>query len=277
MDATAPVQRVLVTGGSSGIGRACVLKLAAQGCQLAFTYRESAMEAKEVRLRAEELSSTRVVAIRCDLRDPEEGERVVQRVGTDLGGLEVLINNAAVSPTNRIEDDTIASWRETLEINLVAPLACLRAALPFMRDHEGVIVNVTSILDRTPLEGKAAYCASKSGLEMLTRVAALELAERGIRVNAVAPGHVETRMNYPLGTAPASRPLGVPIGRIASAEEIAEVIVFLTTGAARYVTGTSILVDGGMALVGGAQALEGTALSSRLFHPPVTVPHGASS
>jgi NAD(P)-dependent dehydrogenase (short-subunit alcohol dehydrogenase family) len=171
----------------------------------------------------------------------------------------VLVNNAASNPRAEMLNADVDAWNRALAADLVGPWACARAAAQRMIDvgHGGRIVNVTSVLAFVPLEGGGLYCAAKAALEMVTKVMALEWAPHAITVNAVAPGHVATPMNYDderLATGEIARPV-IPLGRAASAEEIASAIVYLASPAASYATGTSLLVDGGLLLPSGPQAL----------------------
>jgi NAD(P)-dependent dehydrogenase (short-subunit alcohol dehydrogenase family) len=172
----------------------------------------------------------------------------------------VLVNNAGVNRRATLLEETIAGFDRTLAVNLVGPWACAQAAARHMIDagRGGRIVNVTSVLAFVPLEGGGAYGAAKAGLEALTKVLALELAPHGIKVNAVAPGHTATPMNYgpdDLRAATISRPV-IPTARAAAPDEIAAAIAFLASPAASYATGASLLVDGGLLLASGPQSLQ---------------------
>ena len=249
----------IVTGGGSGIGRATALLFAERGYDVAITYNRNDDGAAAVVGELEQ-AGRRGFAAQLDLARPESADEVVDRLAQQLGGLDVLVNNAGVNPRATCLEETAEGWAQTLNANLVGPWACARAAARVMiaRGRPGRIVNVTSILAFVPLEGGAAYCAAKAGLEMLTKVLALELAPNGIAVNAVAPGHTVTPMNYPIdevGEKPIDRPV-IPLGRAAAAEEIARTIVFLGSGEASYATGASLLVDGGLILASGPQELQ---------------------
>jgi NAD(P)-dependent dehydrogenase (short-subunit alcohol dehydrogenase family) len=249
----------IVTGGGSGIGRATALRLAAGGHDVAITFNRNEAGAAEA-VREIRRAGRRGLAARLDLRDLLSAAAVMDEIVGELGGVDVLVNNAGANPRVACLDETVESWLRTLSANLVGPWACARAAARAMidRGRPGRIVNVTSILAFVPLEGGAAYCASKSALDMLTKVMALELAPHGIAVNAVAPGHTVTPMNYAedeIGDDPIERPV-IPLGRAAAAEEIAAAIAFLASGQASYATGTSLLVDGGLMLSSGPQQLQ---------------------
>lgn len=268
--------RAIVTGASSGIGRATVLALAHAGYDVGFTYRTHRAEGVAVAELAES-SGVRVETRRLDLARADAGAEVVDELAEALGGVDVLVNNAATNPRRRFLDETLDDWRATLEVDLTGPLACAQAAARAMvaAGNGGRIVNVTSVLELVPLTAGAAYCAAKAALGMLTRVMALELAEHAITVNAVAPGHTVTPMNYagPLPRPGDTRMARIPLQRSAAPDEIAAIIVFLASDAAGYTTGATFVADGGLLLVSGPGVLqEVTGL------PPSSVAqgHGAS-
>jgi NAD(P)-dependent dehydrogenase (short-subunit alcohol dehydrogenase family) len=253
------VTRAIVTGGASGIGRATALLLAERGHDVGITYNRNAEGAQEV-VREIQRTGRRACAMRLDLRDPENADDAIAGLARDLGGVDALVNNAGVNPRAGCLDETLAGWTQTLNANLLGPWACARVAARDMieRGRPGRIVNVTSILAFVPLEGGGAYCAAKAALEMLTKVMALELAPHGITVNAVAPGHTATPMNYPddeLGGELIERPV-IALGRAAQPREIAAAVAFLASGEASYATGASLLMDGGLMLSSGPQELQ---------------------
>lgn len=249
----------IVTGASSGIGAATARLLADAGYDVGITYRANRDGAEQVAGAIVDRGRRAAVA-QLDLEAPAEAQRAVTQLAEALDPPSVLVNNAATNPRVAVLDASVDDWQACLDANLVGPWACARAAARLMIDagHDGRIVNVTSILAFVPLEGGAPYCAAKAGLEMLTKVMALELASHGIRVNAVAPGHVITPMNYrPTEVAAAAAPKpGIPLGRAASAEELAQAVVFLADPASSYATGASLLVDGGLMLASGPQQLQ---------------------
>jgi len=262
----------VVTGGSSGIGKATVLALARAGFDVGFTYRSRANAARST---AEEARAAgrRAAVRRLDLSDAEAGSFAVQELIDELGGVDLLVNNAAINPRRWLLDESAEGWRRTLEVNLTGPMLCAQTAARSMvaRDAQGRIVNVTSVLQEVPLPGGAAYCTAKAGLGMLTRVMALELAEHGILVNAVAPGHTATPMNYgdeEVDVGSTSWPQ-IPVGRSADPSEIAAVVAFLASSGASYATGATLLVDGGLLLVSGPAVLQqATGLPPSSGQPP---------
>jgi NAD(P)-dependent dehydrogenase (short-subunit alcohol dehydrogenase family) len=253
------VSAAIVTGAGSGIGRATALLLAERGYDVGLTYNTNADGAAET-VRAIEAGGRRGAAVRLDLTRPAGAEPAIDELAERLGGVDALVNNAGVNPRSPVLEGSIDVWTETLAANLVGPWACAQAAAGHMirAGGGGRIVNVTSILASVPLAGGGPYCASKAGLDMLTRVMALELAPHGIAVNAVAPGHTATPMNYSaaeMEAATIERPV-IPLGRAAAPAEVARAVVFLATGDGSYATGSTLLVDGGLMLASGPEELQ---------------------
>lgn len=238
---------VLVTGSSGGIGRAIVARFAEAGWRVVGTDR-----------RKVESGTGPDRFVEADLSQEESIVRLVESVRAREGRLDALINNAAVqvcSPMDRLDAD---KWDHVMAVNLRAPFLCVREALPLLRASRGAVVNVSSVHAEHTSPQMSAYAASKGGLSAFTRAAALELAEHGIRVNAVVPGAVETQM-LRRGLARDHLAAGggddaveafgrrQVLGRVADPVEIASVVMFLAdTERASYVTGASIPVDGGV-------------------------------
>jgi NAD(P)-dependent dehydrogenase (short-subunit alcohol dehydrogenase family) len=253
------MKAAIVTGGSSGIGRAVAVALASDGFDVAITTRANVDGAEETcrRMRAQ---GRRAVWAQLDLAEPEAADAVIGELWQALDGASVLVNNAGVNRRVHALEESIAGLREVLAVNLVGAFACAQshARRLIERGDEGAIVNVTSVLAHAPLRAAGAYCASKAALEMLTRVLALEWAAHGIRVNAVAPGHTVTPMNFADESLTADgliRPQ-IPVGRPAAPEEVATAVAFLAGNSARYATGASLTVDGGLLLIAGPTLLE---------------------
>jgi NAD(P)-dependent dehydrogenase (short-subunit alcohol dehydrogenase family) len=250
-------QCAIVTGGSSGIGAATALALAERGVDVAITWAAGEGRAAAVveRLQGE---GVRAGSWQLDLSEPARADDVVAGVLAELGRVDVLVNCAGVNRRAELADETLDEFQRVLSVNLAGPWAMARAVAPHMIERgSGRIVNVSSILAFAPLSGGSAYCASKSGLEALTRVLALELAPHGIHVNAVAPGHAASPMNYDEAFDVHSTPCPtIPMGRAADPAEVASVIAFLASGEASYVNGASILVDGGLLLASGPESMQ---------------------
>lgn len=260
MTQQAPATRpaAIVTGGSSGIGRATAIVLAHAGYDVGITFNRGEERARDVAKTIESFGVRAAIA-RQDLAKPAEAAQALESLIRQLGRLDAFVNNVGINHRGAFLELPVEEWNEVLTVNLTGAFLCGQAAARHMVSSgtAGRIVNVTSILDREVLEGGAAYCVSKAGLRQLTRIMALELARYKIRVNGVAPGETATPMNFPteVDAASVSRPV-TPLGRPGYTGEIADTIVFLLSEAGGYVTGEVLLVDGGLALHGGPQSLQ---------------------
>ena len=245
-----------MTAGDSGIGKATAVALARAGCDVGLTWNTDEAGAKET---ANEIGALgRGAEIRhLDLTQLPGAADVVDDLAAALGGLDVFVNNAGTGTSSPFLEQTFEEWKEVLDVDLNGAFLCAQRAARIMVANRTPgspthrrIVNVTSVHEHTPKEGSAAYCAAKGGLGLLTKVMALELAEHGITVNAVAPGEIATPMtgNEDVDPATVSRP-GIPAGRPGDAWEVAHVIVHLTSPEASYTTGHSYVVDGGLMLM----------------------------
>jgi 3-oxoacyl-[acyl-carrier protein] reductase len=238
----------LVTGASRGIGRAIAIALARGGANVALNYAGNEAAAQEALRLVQEAGAPRAKLYRFDVGDPAACNAAVESVLADLGGLDVLVNNAGIAIDQlvmRLKDD---DWNRQLQVNLSGTFHLIRAATrPMMKARKGAIVNLTSVVGEMGNAGQAAYAATKAGQIGLTKAVARELASRNIRVNAVAPGFIDTDMTAALPE-PARKKLleEIPLTRLGSAEDVANAVAFLASDQAAYVTGQVLRVNGGM-------------------------------
>jgi NAD(P)-dependent dehydrogenase (short-subunit alcohol dehydrogenase family) len=241
----------IVTGASSGIGKATAVVLAEQGYDLGLTWHQDEVGI-EGTVREVQAAGGRVAVRQVDLDDPTVGARLVDELSDELGRLDVLVNNAGTGASTPFLEHSLDDWRHVLDVDLTGAFLCMQAAARRMvaQGDPGRIVAVTSVHEHVPKLGSSAYCAAKGGLGLLVKVAALELAEHGITVNAVAPGEIATKMTGQHDEDPTGneRP-GLPAGRPGHAEEIAHAIAYLASPQASYTTGESLIVDGGLMLM----------------------------
>jgi 3-oxoacyl-[acyl-carrier protein] reductase len=235
----------LVTGGSRGIGAAIAKRLAADGADVALTYRQAADRAAEV-ADAVRASGRRALAIEADCSDPDAVAAAIERTATELGRLDILVNNAGVFPSGPLEDATLEEVDRTLAVHARAPFVAIQAASRHMGDG-GRIINIgSSFAERVPYPGVSLYAMSKAAVTGLTKGVARDLGERGITVNVVHPGSTDTEMNPADGPdADAERAL-TALGRYASPADIAATVSHLAGEGGRYITGAAIVVDGGV-------------------------------
>ncbi|MFJ3830774.1 SDR family oxidoreductase [Streptomyces sp. NPDC090046] len=242
----------VITGSDSGIGRAVAVRFARAGIDVGITWHTDERGGHDT---AEEVRAygRRAVLSRLDLTALPDASDVIDELADELGGIDILVNNAGTGTATPFVDLSLETVREVLDVDLVGPLLCGQRAARRMvsQGRGGRIVNITSVHEHQPRVGAGPYCAAKAGLGLLTQVMALELAEYGITVNAVAPGEIATPMTGQEDTdvRTVSRP-GIPLGRPGDAREVAEVVAFLSGPEASYVTGASWAVDGGMLRMG---------------------------
>jgi 3-oxoacyl-[acyl-carrier protein] reductase len=234
----------LVTGASGGIGGAIARRLHGQGARVVLTGRRSdALEALAADL------GERVAVQPADLASPGAAERLIETVESD--GLDILINNAGLTRDNlalRLKDD---DWQTVLDVNLSAGFRLIRSSLRgMMKRRFGRIISITSVVAVTGNPGQANYAAAKAGLIGMTKALAAEVASRGITVNCVAPGMIETAMTDALSEAQRQQLLArIPMGQLGSGADVAAAVVYLASPEAAYVTGQTLHVNGGMAMV----------------------------
>lgn len=235
-----------MTGASRGLGRAAVARLVERGASVAVNVRD--------RSRAESVIESlgggeHLLAVPGDVSADGVPEEIVQQTMTHFGRVDILVNNAAHARSTRLPDLSAAEWREALEVNLTVPFLFIQAALPAMKgQHYGRVVNISSTAGRTVSTlGGAHYTASKAGLLGLTRAAAKELGKFGITVNAICPGMIDTELTRETATSDLLERLaaGFPVPRLGTAREVADLICFIASEEAGYMTGTSLDISGG--------------------------------
>ena len=239
------MRRVLISGGTRGIGRACVEAFCERGDRVAFIYRSRDEDAAVVS------AATGAYAIRADISDPNEVRRALAEAEAALGGsVDILVNNAAVSHIGQMQDMTDEEWRRVLDTNLSGAFYLSRGVVSGMvRKHFGRIVNVGSMWGKVGASCEVAYSATKAGLRGMTMAMAKEFGPSGITVNCIEPGFIATDMNAAIDEASRQALCDeTPLGRMGTPEEVAAAVVFLASDAAGFITGQAIGVDGGLAV-----------------------------
>jgi len=246
----------IITGGDQGIGRAIALRLAAEGADIAFSYRRNRIGAEEVvasikRGAAAARVERRVLAFQADVTDTAEVRNFVTNVFESFGTADILINNAGLERRADFWDVTEQEYDLVLNVNLRGLFFTTQAVvrLWLAAKQRGKIINISSVHEELPFPHFASYCASKGGLKMLARDLAIELAPHGITVNNIAPGAIETPINKALLNDPGKlKPLleNIPLNRLGTPDDVAAVVAFLASGDADYITGTTVFVDGGL-------------------------------
>lgn len=237
----------LVTGASRGIGKAIALALAEAGADVAVNYAGNEQAAEEV-VKSVEALGRQAMKIRADVGDSAQAEEMVKAVVDRFGKIDILVNNAGITRDNLLMRMKDEEFDQVIQTNLKGVFNCIRAATrPMMKQRFGRIINIASVVGSTGNPGQANYAAAKAGVAGLTRAAARELASRGITVNTVSPGFIETDMTDKLSEEQKQAILRqVPLGTFGKPEHVAHVVRFLASDEAAYVTGQNIHVDGGM-------------------------------
>ncbi len=232
----------LVTGATSGIGKAVALKLIAEGAHVAVAGRDEG--------RLAEIQGA--VPLRADLAVDGAGQTLARQAVEQLGGLDVLVNAAGILASGTLENTTREAWDQMMNINLRSVFELMQACLPALIERKGNIVNVSSVTGPRAFPGVLAYCVSKAALDQLTRCTALELAPKGVRVNAVNPGVIVTEVHKRAGMNDEAYAAFLehsktthPLGRVGQASEVADLVAFLASDRAGFITGTTVCIDGG--------------------------------
>lgn len=240
----------IVTGSSSGIGKAIALTFAQEGAAVTVNYRSHSGDADEV-VRQIKSGGGEALAVQADISKPEDVKNMVERTVEEFGRLDTLVNNAGMEEKMPFLDTPFEVWEKVIAVNLGGPwLGCQEAAQQMVKQGGGGrIINVSSVHEELPMPTNSPYCAAKGGLRMLMRTIAVELAQYDITVNNIAPGAVETPMDAEIEEDPdlygqlLSR---IPLRRMGRPKEIADLAVYLASDSAAYVTGSTFVIDGGM-------------------------------
>jgi len=234
----------LVTGGSRGIGAAISRELGSAGARVAVNYRSGKEPAEEI---ASEIDG---IALAANVGDPAEAKELIERVESELGDIDVLVNNAGITRDTLIARMSDQEWEEVIETNLRGTFnTCRAVARKMLKRRSGAIVNLTSVVGIHGNPGQANYAASKAGIIGLTKALARELGSRGVRANAVAPGYISTELTDVLSEEIRGAILAnTPMGRLGSPEDVAAAVRFLCSDEAAFITGDVLLVDGGLGM-----------------------------
>lgn len=239
----------VVTGASRGIGRAIALKLAQQGASVAAIYSGAREAAEELCAQIAELGG-KALPYRCDVSDDAAAEATVRQIGSDFGGIDILVNNAGITIDKLVPQMREEEFERVLDVNLKGAFHMIRHTyMLFARKRAGRIINISSVSGLTGGAGQANYSASKAGLIGLTKSVARELAGRNVTCNAIAPGFIDTAMTQEMNAQARERILGsIPMKRMGTAEDVANLAAFLASDLAGYITGEVIRVDGGLCM-----------------------------
>jgi glucose 1-dehydrogenase len=240
----------IVTGAATGIGKAIALRFGSSGANVVVDYRGRAEDANAIVAEIER-SGGHAIAISADVTDEAAVDALIAETVQRFGGLDVLVNNAGIEEAYPLVDTPLDAWERIIKVNLTGPFLCSRAAARAMiaRNRGGRIINISSVHEDLAMPNNSAYTASKGGVRMFMRTAALELAPHGITVNDVAPGAIATPINADVRRNPQQEQElldEIPLNRVGQPEEIAALCSYLASEAAGYVTGSTFVIDGGL-------------------------------
>ena len=239
----------VVTGATKGIGRAIAVKLASLGADIVINYRSSLEEAERLKEEIENLG-VKTLLVKADVSIAEEAENLINEAKKCFGKVDILVNNAGIVKDNLILRMKMEDFSKVVDVNLKGTFNCLKYVSPIMlRQKKGKIINISSVVGIVGTAGQVNYAASKAGVIGMTKSLAKELGSRGIQVNAVAPGYINTAMTQGLNEKVKDEMLKViPLKKFGEPEDVAKVVGFLASEDADYVTGQVIHVDGGMVM-----------------------------
>ncbi|MFM7321680.1 MAG: SDR family NAD(P)-dependent oxidoreductase [Armatimonadota bacterium] len=248
------MRAAIVTGAAHGIGRRIAMRLARDGMSVLLTDRDEAGLKDGVAEIAHEVPGATVAFVASDLVDPTAPDKLVEACRSRFGRVDHLVNNAADQTPGGIVETDLTTWNRVMAVNVTAPFLLAKAALADLAENRGAIVILGSLVGNQPIPDRTAYCTSKAAVAGLARVMAAELGAFGVRVNALAPGHIMTdgRDDWETRYTPAAKsafPMSYPIGRVGDADEVAGVVSFLLSEDAGFITGATIPIDGGMSIL----------------------------